>query len=186
MFACYFLLFLYVADCIFGPVKKLGVLLLFTLLGATFSFGANSETADSLEVVQYFESKGLVIDSCTNHNLYLEVYKWLGTPYRFGGESANGLDCSGFSNKIYEATFNKTLLGGSRDIFKTVIPVDIEHAVEGDLLFFKISRGQISHVGVYLGNGKFAHATTRAGVIISDLSEPYYQRSFYKAGKLQF
>lgn len=140
---------------------------------------------DTLELIRFYENKGMKVDSCVNQPLYFEVYRWLNTPYKYGGETAKGLDCSGFSNKIYEAVYNKTLEGGSRDIFQKVKPTKIKLAEEGDLLFFKIWKGQISHVGVYLQNGKFAHATTQSGVIISDLEEPYYKKYFYKAGKLR-
>jgi lipoprotein Spr len=134
--------------------------------------------------MKYFEAVGLKVDSCVNRNLYFEIYKWRYTPYRYGGETGKGIDCSGFSNKIYQAIYNITLEGGSRDIYTHVKPIKIKLAEEGDLLFFKIWKGQISHVGIYLQNGKFAHATTQAGVIISDLEEPYYKKYFYKAGRM--
>jgi hypothetical protein len=53
----------------------------------------------------------------------------------------------------------------------------------GDLVFFKIKKGRISHVGVYLGNDKFVHSSTRRGVIISDLNELYYKRTFFTGGR---
>lgn len=139
---------------------------------------------DSLAIANFFSQYGLSIDSCVNYKLYNEVHHWLGTPYKYGGETSAGIDCSGFSNKIYTAVYNKELLGGSRDIYKTVKTVNKKHLEEGDLLFFKIKKGQISHIGVYLGEGKFAHATTRAGVIISDLAEDYYKKYFFKAGRI--
>ena len=52
------------------------------------------------------------------------------------------------------------------------------------ILFFKIRKGQISHVGIYLGNNKFAHASVKTGVIISSLDEPYYKKYFYKGGEV--
>lgn len=140
--------------------------------------------SDSLTILAYFGEYGLKIDSCANYKLYNEVHNWLGTPYKYGGKTASGIDCSGFSKKIYTAVYNKELQGGSRDIYKTVKPVSKKHLEEGDLLFFKIRKGQISHVGVYLGAGKFAHATTSAGVIISDLAEDYYKKYFFKAGRV--
>lgn len=140
---------------------------------------------DTLAALTYFESKGLKVDSCVNQKLYFEIYKWLDTPYRYGGETGKGIDCSGFSNKIYQAVYGKKLEGGSRDIYTKVKPVNIKLAQEGDLLFFKIWKGQISHVGIYLQGRKFAHATTQAGVIISDLDEAYYKKYFFKAGRLK-
>lgn len=148
------------------------------------SVKSKSAGLDTLAALKFYESKGLKVDSCVNQNLYFEIYKWLDTPYRFGGETGKGIDCSGFSNKIYQAVYGKTLEGGSRDIFTKVKPINIKLAEEGDLLFFKIWKGQISHVGIYLQGRKFAHATTQAGVIISDLDEAYYKKYFFKAGRL--
>jgi len=54
---------------------------------------------------------------------------------------------------------------------------------EGDLVFFKIKKKRISHIGIYLGNNKFAHASVKNGVIISDMDEPYYQKRFYSGGR---
>jgi lipoprotein Spr len=171
-------------------VKKAVMFFSFILL-CTFGAGAQTDslklktsTLDTLAVFKYFESKGLIVDSCVNLNLYFEIYKWLDTPYCYAGETAKGIDCSGFSNKIYQAVYGKTLEGGSRDIFTKVKPINIKLVEEGDLLFFKIWKGQISHVGIYLQGRKFAHATTQAGVIISDLDETYYKKYFYKAGRL--
>lgn len=149
------------------------------------SVQAKPEGLDTLAAIKFFESKGLKVDSCVNLKLYFEIYKWLDTPYRYGGETAKGIDCSGFCNKMYQAVYGKTLEGGSRDIFTKVKPIPVKLAEEGDLLFFKIWKGQISHVGIYLQGRKFAHATTQAGVIISDLDEAYYKKYFFKAGRLK-
>lgn len=143
------------------------------------------DSIDTLAAIIFFETKGITVDSCSNQSLYFEIYKWLKTPYLYGGETAKGLDCSGFCNKIYQSVFGKTLEGGSRDIWTTVKPINKKLIEEGDLLFFKIRKEQISHVGIYLQKGKFAHATTQAGVIISGLDEDYYKKYFFKAGKVK-
>lgn len=149
------------------------------------SVKAKSIGIDTIAVLKFYESKGLKVDSCVNQNLYFEIFKWLNTPYCYAGETAKGIDCSGFCNKIYQTVYGKTLEGGSRDIYTKVKPINIKLAQEGDLLFFKIWKGQISHVGIYLQGRKFAHATTQAGVIISDLDEAYYKKYFFKSGRLQ-
>ena len=76
-------------------------------------------------------------------------------------------------------------MGGSKDLWPTVKPIEKNELIEGDILFFKIKKGQISHVGVYLGNNKFAHASVQSGVIISDLNEDYYKKYFFKGGRVQ-
>jgi lipoprotein Spr len=73
--------------------------------------------------------------------------------------------------------------GGSASIYTKVQHIAREELREGDLVFFNIRKGRISHVGMYLSNDKFVHATVRSGVIISDLKEAYYQRYFAGAGR---
>ena len=133
----------------------------------------------------YSNLLGFDIDYIANPNLYRVVADWLGTPYKYSGESKNGIDCSGFVCKLYSSVYDHVLLGSAKDIYKLVNPIKKEQLREGDLVFFKIKRGRISHIGIYLTNNKFAHASTQRGVIISDLNEEYYKKYFYKAGRLK-
>jgi murein DD-endopeptidase / murein LD-carboxypeptidase len=134
---------------------------------------------------QYYACYELAPDSACSPYLYYQVYDWIGTRYKYSGRSKKGIDCSGFVSEMYRNTYCINLCGGSRDLWPLVSPVEKEDLQEGDILFFKIKKGQISHVGVYLGNNKFAHASVHSGVIISDLDEEYYKKHFYKGGRLQ-
>ena len=136
-------------------------------------------------IEQFYATHQLVPDSACSPYLYYQVYDWVGTRYKYAGKSKKGIDCSGFVNEMYKCAYCINLSGGSRDIWPTVKPIEKEDLQEGDILFFKIKKGQISHVGVYLGNNKFAHASVHSGVIISDLNEEYYKKYFYKGGRLQ-
>lgn len=141
---------------------------------------------DSLGYLYYSQLFGFSIASKANTKLFDFVYDWLGTPYRFGGNSRKGIDCSRFVNKMYDAVYGAFLGGAnSRDIYKNVKPVDKEDLKEGDFVFFKIGKKYISHIGVYLGNGKFAHSSSSKGVSIADLDDPYFKRYFFKGGRIQ-
>ena len=126
---------------------------------------------------------GVALSATSNMKLFHFVYDWIGTPYHFGGESRKGIDCSAFTKELYSEVFNLDIKRSSRDIFSMVNPVGKDDLKEGDLVFFKIHSRRISHVGIYLGDGKFAHASSR-GVAISSLDDNYYSRYFYKGGRL--
>jgi murein DD-endopeptidase / murein LD-carboxypeptidase len=133
---------------------------------------------------EFYSVQKLMPDSATTPYLYYKVYDWIGTRYKYSGDTKNGIDCSGFVCQMYEDAYCIRLEGGSKDIWTTVKPIEKEDLKEGDILFFKIKKGQISHVGIYLGNNKFAHASVQSGVTISDLNEDYYKKRFYKGGRL--
>lgn len=106
----------------------------------------------------------------------------LGAPYRTGGESLSGFDCSGFVRTVLKA-FGQNLNGrSSPEYFKQGVPVDKDRLQTGDLLFFADHRRSIGHVGIYLAEGKFVHASVGKGVIVSALDEKYY-RVKYKAAR---
>ncbi len=134
---------------------------------------------------EYFSTHELYPDSACNPYLFHQVYKWKGTRYKYAGKTKKGIDCSGFVSEMYRETYCLELHGGSKDLWPLVHPVEKEDLQEGDILFFKIRNGQISHVGVYLGNNKFAHASVHSGVIISGLEEAYYKKYFFKGGRLE-
>jgi murein DD-endopeptidase / murein LD-carboxypeptidase len=117
-------------------------------------------------------------------DLYVTTFSWLNTPYRYGGNSRNGIDCSRFAMMLQQKKISITSSGGSADLFKLGNPIEKEELQEGDLVFFRIRNGRISHVGVYLQEGKFAHSSTSKGVIISNLEEPYWKKYFYKGTRI--
>jgi len=119
-----------------------------------------------------------------NTALYSFINDWLGTRYKYGGTSKKGVDCSGFACTLYKDVFNEELARSSQTIYKSVQPVKKDSLTEGDLVFFKIRKGHISHVGVYLMNDKFVHSSLSSGVIISDLNEEYYKKYFYNGGRI--
>lgn len=137
------------------------------------------------ELLQFYTNKGIYYDSiCSQVELYREVYSWLGVRYRYAGLSKRGVDCAGFVKNICNSVYKTKLAGSAVDHFKKCIPIEKNELEEGDLVFFKINQSQISHVGLYLGNNKFAHAAVHGGVSINDLNEKYYSKYYYLGGRL--
>ena len=112
------------------------------------------------------------------------IEPWLGTPYVFGGTVRRvGVDCSGFSRGVYQEGFDLMLPRVSRDQFMVGQSVAREALQPGDLVFFDMKdTGRVSHVGIYTGDGRFAHASLSRGVVYADLGAATYRRS-YRGGR---
>ncbi|RYY38899.1 MAG: hypothetical protein EOO08_12515 [Chitinophagaceae bacterium] len=116
--------------------------------------------------------------------LMVLIDDWWGTRYRLGGNDRNGIDCSGFTSMLYHQFFGMQLPRTSREQFQAARSVPLSELREGDLVFFT-SGTNISHVGFYLQNNKFVHASTSEGVTISDLNDRYWQARFAGAGRME-
>lgn len=128
---------------------------------------------------------GVKESEITNLSLYKFIDEWYGTPYKSAGKSKTGVDCSGFVSVLYAQIYKKTISGSAATIFESCTSVSEKNLEEGDLVFFKINSDKISHIGVYLKNRRFVHASTHKGVIINSLDEEYYKKYFFKAGRLK-
>lgn len=115
--------------------------------------------------------------------LYSFADQWIGVPYKYGGKDRGGIDCSGFVSRLEKEVYGRELNGPSWSIADNCEKVSKGELHEGDLVFFKIESNKISHVGVYLQNDHFIHASTSKGVIISSLGEKYYAKYFHSFGR---
>ena len=111
--------------------------------------------------------------------------EWYNVPYKYGGSDKHGIDCSGLTCTMYSEVYKRALSGTSASLFKETERVKQKDLCEGDLVFFRIHRNRISHVGVYIVNGYFLHASTKAGVVLSNLSEPYYKKYYAGGGRVK-
>lgn len=121
--------------------------------------------------------------------LYNEGAKWLGVPHRMGGNTRRGVDCSGFAGIVYREIYGKQLARSTADILKqNCTKVRRTRLQEGDLVFFHTGGGRVktpNHVGIYLKNNRFIHASTSRGVMVSSLNEPYYSQAWLTGGRVK-
>lgn len=137
------------------------------------------------DVRQYYADLLAANPKELNVNLYEFIDEWMGSPHRLGGQSKNGVDCSGFVNMIYLQVYQKTLPRTSRDMGEIVKRKYDNQLKEGDLVFFSFGGKNIDHVGIYLHNDKFVHVSTKQGVVISNLKDTWYYKYFTRCGTPQ-
>jgi cell wall-associated NlpC family hydrolase len=118
------------------------------------------------------EKMGNIIDS------------YLGTPYKLGGETKTGMDCSGLVVAVYRQYAGFKLPHDTQKLFKLVKRVDKENLSYGDLVFFSDGYFGVSHVGIYLGGGKFVHTSQELGVVVSSLDEDYFRKKYAGARRV--
>lgn len=144
-----------------GPVSLVLVVLLCTGCGSTSSMRDTNADVSRIE-----------------YDLRSAAADWEGTPHRWGGTSRGGVDCSGLVQSVYADLFDVALPRTTQDQVRVGKKVRSQPRAPGDLIFFKTG-ARTRHVGMYLGRGEFFHASSSAGVTISRLDAPYWQRTYW-------
>ncbi|MBJ6363011.1 C40 family peptidase [Paenibacillus sp. GCM10012307] len=139
-----------------------------SIVGAAVIFGAGAGTSfAAIEAPKLSESIDQVV----------------GTPYKWGGTTTEGFDCSGFILYIFNQ-YDVQLPRTSKTQAETGTKLEKDELRPGDLVFFNTDGKGISHAGIYVGNGQFAHSSSSKGVIISKLSESYYEKRYVTARRV--
>ncbi len=131
---------------------------------------------------------GFDIDMEDDWALFTESASWLGTPYRYGGNTRAGVDCSGLTSQVFRNVYGKSLHRKSADQYaKDCRSVSGRNLRSGDLVFFSSSgkKRDIDHVGIYLKDQRFIHASSSRGVVVSGLGESYYQKHWVSGGRVK-
>jgi cell wall-associated NlpC family hydrolase len=146
-----------------------------------------SPNAALLPVPSSFDTRSPYRDPSLRIDLISNISRWLGTRYRFGGSSRRGIDCSGFTSAIVRATLKNGFAGSSRVMAERFVPITRVDSLQfGDLIFFtgrNKRSDHIGHVGIFIGNGVFAHSSTGRGVIYTHISQGYYLERFRCGGR---
>lgn len=164
-------------------VLKSAFFAIFSLILTACSSSSSSEnTARSQEkVVQGSLNDPIMVIA----NLSEHQRAWKGTSYRLGGTTKQGIDCSGFTQLTFRELFGIRLPRITTEQAKVGTQIPKKSLRTGDLVFFKTGRGPNGrHVGIYVKDGQFLHASTKGGVIYSDLNSPYWSKTFWQARRL--
>ena len=141
------------------------------------------EKANWLQL-KYSIKMDVAVEEIRNIPLLQKIDEWWGTPYCLGGSSKGCIDCSYFTLDVMKNIYDINLKRTAAEQYEQCQRIEWTNLKEGDLIFFKTEgRRTISHVGIYLTNNKFAHASTSQGVTISDLADPYWQRRLFSLGR---
>jgi len=152
----------------------------------THQVTVNHQNTDIKNTNYKFYSQKLGVNFNGNEDLSLLscITEWMGVPYKYGGNSKEGTDCSGLVLSVFNEVYKIKMYRSSSDQLKNVKEIPRNELKAGDLVFFKIYNDKVSHVGIYLGENKFIHASTKRGVVINSLDEEYYKKYFCTAGRV--
>ena len=172
-------------------MKRCAALLLCSLIGMAQAAPASNEP-DDLEALI---NDSLVLSEISHlsqqvgqqaSTLVVNAMGYLGVPYRRGGTTVSGFDCSGFVRAMYENTLGLVLPHNARAQAQTTQTIDPAELQPGDLVFFNTLRQAFSHVGIYVGDGKFIHSPRAGGEVrIESMADTYWRKRFNGARRVQ-
>ena len=129
--------------------------------------------------------RGLSVSFSVFASLIVQLSNWRGTPYRYGGMSRGGVDCSGFVLMTFRDKFDLQLPRETRKQAEIGTEIDKDDLLPGDLVFFKTGSGESGlHVGIYDTDNQFIHASTSRGVMRSSLDNVYWRKNFWQARRI--
>jgi lipoprotein Spr len=173
---------------------KAGLAILSISIVLFISCGSSKNASTSIPVydsIQVKYAKILEIEPAqlTNLRLYRFINVWLGTPYKYGGTTKSGIDCSALVERLFSEVYKVDIPGTAIEQYKAknIYKYTSKNSFgEGDLIFFtEPGKDSVTHVGLYLQNNWFVNAEKTKGVKISKLDTPYWQQRLYKGGKVK-
>lgn len=133
---------------------------------------------------KYSSIMGVDVEAIQNGRLYAFIDQWMGTPYKFGGLDKDGIDCSGLAYLLEQQVYGINIPRMTSQQVTSIKRKYEEQLQEGDLVFFDYDGKKFSHVGIYLQNGYFVHASSTKGVIIVKLHDPFTYKYFSRCGSV--
>lgn len=142
---------------------------------------------DKTNFVSHFEKlKTFNVALTPREKVLFEVIKYLETPYKYGGSTQKGMDCSAFTLQVFQNSLAIEIPRSAREQYSTGEKVPQDELKFGDLVFFNTTKRSFpGHVGIYLGENQFVHASRSLGVTVSSLEEAYYKKRFVGARRVE-
>lgn len=142
---------------------------------------------DKTNFVAHFEKlKTFNVALTPREKVLFEVIKYLETPYKYGGSTQKGMDCSAFTLQVYQNSLSIEIPRSAREQYSTGEKVSQDELKFGDLVFFNTTKRSFpGHVGIYLGEDQFVHASRSLGVTVSSLEDAYYKKRFVGARRVE-
>lgn len=146
-----------------------------------------TEPVDKSKFIGNIEKlKSYNVPLTTREKVLFEVIKFLDTPYKYGGNTENGIDCSAFTKQVFQSSLDVELPRSTREQFKVGENISKYDLKFGDLVYFNTTKRSFpGHVGIYLGDDQFVHASRSLGVTVSNLNDPYYKKRFIGARRIE-
>lgn len=177
-----------------NQVKKFIVHIFVLLEILLFGYGCASapryRPAKALKVASHSVVKASEVRTISEvqdrkNSLLGTINYYIGTPYKYGGEDENGMDCSGLVYTVFREALGIKLPRTVAQQWRSTRPINRDELDFGDLVFFKTTKRKTpSHVGIYIGANRFVHASSSMGVTISSLSDPYWKKRFVGARRV--
>ena len=160
--------------------------------GQTVNATSNLADRSTIEFIsplllKYAILMNVTVEELSNEKLIGFIDDWYGTRYKLGGADKSGVDCSAFVQSFMLNLYDLQVPRTAREQYLQSHRIKKNNLSEGDLVFFRTKKKNksVSHVGVYLRNNKFIHASTSGGVMISDLDDEYFRLRYAGAGRMK-
>ncbi|WP_321313979.1 NlpC/P60 family protein [Halarcobacter sp.] len=147
--------------------------------------GCSTKTISDIDYNKYNKLSNNLDYNKIYDNLLTQYRDWRGVKYKYGGYSKSGIDCSAFVQRTFKEQLFIDIPRTTTLQKKLGKEVELDKLATGDLIFFKTGF-KTNHVGIYLKNGKFMHVSTKKGVIISRLNNPYYSKHLWKIKRVLY
>src|SRR5687767_13446002 len=164
-------------------MRSISKLLLITFIGGALSCSTVKNYSESYRN-NYSQKLGIELNKDFDPILIKEVIGWLGTPYKYGGTDKSGTDCSGFVMQVYKTVYSINTARSANGLYEACQKISRLKVKQGQLVFFKINTEKVGHVGIFIQDPYFIHASSSKGVMVSSLDENYWTKYFISCGKL--